>query len=277
MRNKTISKTIIAIAILLGAMPIYAQKIKVKKQVVYVDDTATYKSYRTKGSALSTAQDRVITTMNDDTLVWVKHEELTMPKTSYEKGNSVYEYYWVLSFAGTDFTMKYKGNITRFDEEFVKSAVLKDNKLNMNALAEYEKKQIRDIEPVINLQKAIENRQKLAERPDYAEYVKQLSERFAMNKLTVGIGGIYFQNSTGKSPEHIGTFEKKVAKLGTEYNVYRKTNKAFIASIFHETQSGRVFIRTGLDNVGKEYYITGPADNAMLLTAFQYLVDYGYL
>lgn len=269
----------LTIAILFAYLPSFAQKLKVKekKDIVYVNDVAMYKYIRTKGMAISSAQEKAILTMNDDTLVWVKPAELTMPKTIYETGTQEYVPYDVLTFAGIDSIIPTKVNINYICEDLIKNGVLKDGKVDVTAMPAYRKELANDLWPVTNLQQAIDNRKKLADLPEYAEYTKHLTKRFTMDRLQVGLGTIYFQNSSGKITEHIGTFEKKTIKRGTEYRIGRKSDKGYIASIIYEPYSRMGYIETVIDKGSYSFPVTVPFDNNILLNCLQYLVSYGYL
>ncbi len=243
-----------------------------------IDDVPTYKSYRTSGSAISIIQNRVVTTMNNDTLIWSKHAEVRMPKTNYESTvNSIH--YWVLSFAGTDFTMYFNPSVIgRLGEEMVNVGVLtKDGKLDMEALKTFEKEHKASIEPILDMERAIEHRKKLAERPDYENYTKQLARRSPGNELEAGPVSIAFKSPVGAPAELVGFIKKEDGVKGTTYNIYRHKDKEFVGSIFYETQTGRVFIHSWLDKGSKEYNVNGPFDGTQLYYAVKYLIDYGYL
>lgn len=274
-RKNTIKYSLFAL-LLLTYLPSFGQKVKEKKDVVYVDGVAMYKFYRSKGKFNSMDQEKVFTTMNDDTLVWVRSRRLTKPRASYEKGN-VFEDYWELSFAGSDSTMLYKTSGSYIYEDIVKVGVLKDGKLDLSALPAFKLEVIQYLEPLRHLQMAIDHRTKLAGLPGYADYIKKLSERDAGDILHAGPGNIFYQNTVGAPPEQIGNFEKKQVERGIEYRIYRTKDRAYVASIIHEPRTGMVFIKTWIDKASFDYTIRVPFDNFMLENALRYLTEYGYL
>ncbi len=263
---------------LIAALPTHAQKVREKKDIVYVDGTATYKYYRTQGNWKTVEDQRVFTTLSDDTLVWVERKRLTMPHASYEKGGSVFEDYWELRFAGSDSILLYDTPYGILYEDIVQAGVLKAGKLDVSAVPAFKLATIRYLVPLQNLQRAMDHRQKLAAEPTYKSYVKQLSDRDPSDILHVGLPNIiFFQNTVGAPPEKIGVYEKRPAERGVEYRIFRMKDKGYVASIIHEPRTGMVFIKTELDNASFDYTITVPFDNAMLENALIYLVEYGYL
>ncbi len=159
------------------AYPTHAQKVREKKDIVYVDGTATYKYYRTQGNWKTVEEQRVFTTLSDDTLAWVERKRLNMPHASYEKGGSVFEDYWELRFAGSDSILLYDKPHGILYEDFVQAGVLKEGKLDLSALPAFKQELLPYLVPLQNLQKAMDHRQKLAALPIYKNYVKQLSDR----------------------------------------------------------------------------------------------------
>lgn len=258
--------------------PTQAQKIREKKDIVYVDGTPLYKFYRTKGDWKTVEDESVFTTLSDDTLVWVRGRRLSMPKTSYEKLGNLYEDYRELHFAGSDSILLYDKPDGILYEDIVEAGVLKDGKLDLSALPAFKLELARYLVPLQHLQKAMDNRQKLSELPIYKHYVKQLSNRFPSDILHVGPPNIiFYQSKVGGSSEKIGFYEVRPIERGVEYRIFRMKDKGYVASILHEPRTGIVFIKTDLDKASFDYTIIVPFDNAVLENALLYLTEYGYL
>lgn len=277
MHHQSTIRYCLVVLLLLATLPCFCQKIREKKDIVYVDDVPLYQYVRTKGGFAKEEHEKVVTTLSgSDTLVWMKYATYAMRKTDYEKW-PYKDNYWEMRFAGTDSIIWYKtsGNLAYHD--LVKSGVLKAGRLDLSALPALQQECYPYLTPIRTYQLADAHRQKLGTLPGYADYVKRLAKRSADNILHVEQGSIFYQNKVGASPEHIGKFDQGASAKGTEYRIYRSSDKEQVATILVEGRTGAASIKTRIDNASYDYMLSAPFDNVMLTQAVQYLVWNGYL
>lgn len=261
--------TIFLIITLFGFTQAHAQKIRVKKDIVHVDDVALYRFVR-----LDTGS--VFTDMQGDTLVRFNWGRVSFEKTDYEFGVKYFTY-GTVSFKGSDETVDYKTNMAKHGmaEDLVKSGVLKSGSLDPEAIPRLRDMVYSRVRLKSDYEKAIANRAVLNQNPGYAGYVKGFVRRDPDGTMSATANGAIVVTTLQKA-EVIGHWQRRPVGRSVEYTVYTK-NKAVVASINHETTTGIVKVRTRFDEGEREYYHRGAFDQAALVEAVTWLTDNGYL
>lgn len=271
MKHTFRKKSLILLLIAVFAVTAGAQKLKEKKDIVYLDDAPQYKLLKTKGSLLKGFWYEVHS-MEGDTLVRFDFKSINMPNMPNENIGyfwSYYEVHFVKSgkTAETDYTGK--GNIMdmlqahRVIENGQVSAAGEDKFISGNET--FQNRRMR-------MDSAAANRTALLKDRAYLQFAKNLHPRpRGDEKITVSPGAI--MSGTAKVADWKLSSDND---YGTTYHLLDKTNK-MAASVFYEKAKKRVYVVSMFDKKGKEYFISGPFTNADFAFAVEYLVNFGYL
>jgi hypothetical protein len=275
MRLPTINlRLFLAYLLLLALLPFgYGQKIREKKDIISVDDVPLYKFIRTKGGLGKAEHEHVIMTMDNDTLVWYKYVALALRKQEHEKFPPK-DNYWELRFKGTEEAVPYKLSGSYY-HELIKLGVLKDGKLDLAALPAFKEEIAPQLKYILMMQEANAHREKLEALPNYANYSKGLVKRSADNILYVDNGRVFYQNSTGGQPDNIGYYKSVNFPQGTQFDVYRNSDRMLVATITNKAFNGDSSIKTFVDGATYDYNVR--LDHTFISHAVHYLIWFGYL
>lgn len=259
------------VCILEGAV---AQKVKEKKDIVYLDDVPQYKIFKTGGSLLK-GFSFAATTLEGDTLIRFGFRAVNVPGLPHENIG----YFW--SYFQTHFTKTGKSVELDYTTKNALIDLIQQYRIIGNGQVDPEAE-----DRLIEAQKAFTisriemdslslARRLLLKDKNYAAYSKTLVPRGR------GDEPVYFSESKiisgGTSPVTIGTYQVFANNnYGITYHILKKDG-SMAASVFFERDKNRVFIRSMFDRKGKEYFIPDSFGNKELLDAVKYLVWYGYI
>lgn len=257
--------------LLLPAAFIFGQSVKVKKDLVLVNDNPVFQIVKVDESDYASWK---VSSLDGELLISITGKRIGLPRLFYESTTIMYFYYRV------DFHRSGKTGFKdylRLDFRHSTAKTLIDEKVFEDGkyLTENEDGFIEKYcdfgERLVDLEKTVRRRDSLKTDTRYQNYLKDLEVRSAGIPVTVAADGNITVNQVA-----IGYYKMGQAKLGTTYQIYTKKG-GHAGSIFHEAATNRVFIRTTVDNVGKEYYIEGFFDEKRLREAIIYLIDNAYL
>ena len=168
----------------------FGQKVREKKDVVYVNDQPQYKVVKTSAKGLAQMRTFVYLSMTDDSLVWLRQQKLTVPQLTCESSPKTF-YYYQISFKGTDEVVDYMESpfpvTPTFNILLVNGSMLLDGGVNVAALPGFREKLWEHRKMKKDFEKVIAHREQLLKNPKYADYMKGMKERDPDDKL--GLSG----------------------------------------------------------------------------------------
>jgi len=254
-----------------------AQKLKEKKDIVYLDDVPQYKIEKTGGSLLKGISYAASTVDGKDTLIRFNFHSVKVPSMPHE------DILFFRSFTDAQFVKS--GNTVAIPYlqkrplmDFIyENGLIKDGQVT----AEGEKKVVevgeKFAEKRAEIDTLLKNRDALMKNPDYADYCKGLVKRSRGDMEVTTLNGSVYLKQDLEAPILIGSYKLDTDNnYGTSYRAFKKDGKP-IGSIFYEKGRKRLFFRTFFDNKGKEIMPVETVGEANLLIGLQYFVTQGYL
>jgi|GEM_PF-4334883 len=232
--------------------PILGQKIKIKKEVVYVDKEPAFQFVKLQGS-ISKSFVWAIVTMEGDTTVKFDSKTMYLPKYPHES-TALFMIYYEVGFAGVEEKVVMEYGVGSFRKTLSRQ-LLKDQVLTVKGkvqpgnIEKFAAATEKGAELLANFKKRIPAREKNLADDGRLKYMKTLESRHPDNDL------VFDGNKIKLGVLEIG-FSKKESdnNYGTLFRVYSKKDKQYVASIFYEKDKNRTFIRTIYDDGEHEFF-----------------------
>lgn len=229
-----------------------AQKIKIKKDQVYIDKDPAFEFVKLAGSLNETFSWALVKT-DRDTSVTFRGIYKKLPKLPFETG-TIHHLHYDVYFAGNETPIPHEygaiGYRKKMVDQLVTNGIVNEKgEVQPNMLTKFAESDQETPEEIAAFQEKADYRQQLLEMPNWVEYMGDLKWRNPDNPLEINgkyilIGGI-----------KVGYFMKKSdTNYGTLYRIFSTGNNGEIATMFYEKDKARTFIRTLFDNGEHEYY-----------------------
>lgn len=260
-------------ALLLLSLNLAAQKVKVKKGIIYLSRVEMYRIVDNGG------QNKAILSIEDgDTLVWMNRKRLVNEKASYETERRELEY-WGLEFDGLNVKSNY---ISRSKDglykDLIYQGVLSNQSINEAGFRGFEANTFLNWQEVTLLEQAIEQREILAKRADYTAYSKMNSIRTPVSQLEISNNVILFKPTNGEPPAALGKIEYYEGhKRAKGYQIIRTKDQKTIATIEIDGGLNTMSINTTLDKETTIHALYSGHRLDFLKLGIRYLTDAGYL
>lgn len=254
-----------------------AQKLKEKKDIVYLDDAPQYKLEKASGNLLKGVSYRA-TSMNGDTLIRYHFKSLSIPGLPHESVGTFWSFFLVENVETkqtVEMDILAKRNLM---EENQKYGVIKENKVTQEGWEALAKAHQDFLSSREEMDSVAVHRKALNANKDYKAYAQTLVKRSRWDdELTVSGSDIMMGSMIG-TPTKIGAI--KVASdnnYGKLYSITRPNGKQ-LATVFFEKAKNRIYTRTDFDGIGKETIVDPSEFNARQLTVeIKKLIMNGYL
>ncbi len=262
------------------ALSSHAQKFRIKKEVLYVNDVAQYQFFKTSDKGLLVLKTWRIVSMQGDTLVWANGKEVSSPNIKHKEGGVNGFYWYELRFAGAEITTEYYYGESaagwNLCKDLVLAGVLKDGSVQTDKVEAFREQNMPVRKALQEFQRMAAHREQLFKNSEYEAYAKGLERRSIKPNLGLIAGRVWVINVSGINDE-IGSYQVSIDNQYTlEHIVYRKDKKA-AGKIRFEKGTFKVSITSVFDNVVREYQTDRAFDQDALKVAVQYLMSYGYL
>lgn len=268
----TRSSHLLLCLLLLLSAPIFAQKVKVKKGIICLNGVEMYRIVETGW------HEKAILAIEDgDTLVWMRQRQIIGTKADFETEERVLNY-WELSFASPGLECHY---IIQKKDDLYKDLIwyraLSNQAVDEEGFKLFEHQAHPRGLAVSLFQQAIEKRNELQSRKDYASYSKPNAKRNANAELSISNKIVLYKPLDGSVPAALGRIEFFRDGDKTGYKVYRNTDQQEIAVIEENPNPLSMKIKTSFDHGTVSFVPTGGDDyNDYLHLALRFLADAGY-
>lgn len=256
------------------ALSLSAQKLKEKKDIVYLDDAPQYKLEKSGGNLIKGIS-YLATSITSDTLVRFNFKSISVPGLPHESIGTFWSYY-VVDFAPLGKTLEMdvaaKRNLMDMIQEH---HVIADNKLSAEGVDKFMAANQDFQKSRVQIDSVAMRRKILAKDKAYQVYAKTLAPRGRWDdNLTLSGNAIMMGDMM--SNLKIGTWKMGTdSNYGTMYHILKPDGKQ-AASIFFEKGRKRIYTRTDLDGVGYEEFIQSDFTNGHLIGQIKRLVMNGY-
>ena len=252
MESKLTARLFIFLFLCLFASQGFAQKIKIKKEVVHIDKKPAFQFVKLPATT-SNSVVWAIVTMEGDTTVRFARNTVYLPKYPHET-TALSMIYYEVSFAGSNDKVIMEYGMGTFRKNLSRQ-LLQDEVLNDKGVVQpkniprFAAATNKGAELLDDFKQRIPIRVQALENERRVKYMKTLEMRHPDNDLL-------FDGEKVK----LGVFELGSSKMesdnssGTLFRVYAKKEKQHIASIYYEKAKNRTFIRTIYDDGEYEFF-----------------------
>lgn len=251
----------------------YAQKVKVKDDVVYVDKK---EALRILNIDYQGEHVWILLSPDKDTVARFVSHTMNLPQLPHETSPKKFGYYDIIFDHRDNLSHTYAYNINnekKITNQLKKAGCFDSGAFNSDCAGRFiqENGDWSESKTSEILQTSAW-RENLLKDGEYLKFSSSLPRRNP---------NLFLEITDDKS---IMVFNVKIGNItlktnGTAswtYSIFDASNKP-VGSIFYEISKKRVFIRTFKDNQGKEYFLTKTFDTNDLNNAVTYFIDYGYL
>lgn len=267
-------KTLLFGLFILFGLTANAQKLKEKKDIVYLGEVPLYKLEKSGGNLIKGIS-YLATSLTNDTLIRFNFKTISVPGLPHEDIGTFWSYHKVeFASLGKSVEVDVAGKRALM-ESIHEHGVITEGKVSPEGADKF-------IAANQDFQKSREQidslavrRKALAADKAYKEYAGTLAPRSRWDD-NVSVAGNNITMGDMMAPKNIGTW-----KIGTDNNygttyLILKPNGKQAASIFFEKGKQRVFTRTEFDGVGREYFIYSDFTTGHLISQIKMLVMNGY-
>jgi len=271
-------KTFLVFLLTSFSLTTQAQKLKEKKDIVYLDGVPQYKLEKSDGSLLKGIS-YLATSLANDTLVRFNFKAINVPLLPHEKSVAAFWTYYSVDFAplGKTLEMDIMKKSALMDEMH-KYGIIVDGKLSEEAAEKMSAANTSFNESKSQVDSAVIRRMALLSDKSYTEYSKTLVPRSRWDDQLSISGYDIMIGSIIEAPVKIG-----LCKVGSDnrhgilYQILRPNGKQ-VATIFFEKDKKRIYTKTDYDMVGRETFIElSEISYAQVLAEIKLLVLNGYL
>ena len=234
--------------------PILGQKIKIKKEVVYVDKQPAFQFVKLQGSLLK-PYFWAILTMKGDTVVRFNSKAIHLPEFPQES-DSPSKYYYEVEFEGVGEKTIMKYAIAPFRktlaQQLLQTEVLtRDGKVNTQNVSKFVSANEEERLAVEVFNKRMAERTEIVNDEARIASMQNLTKRDAEsdlfldgNKIRIGTAEVGFIREDSNN------------SYGRLYVVISRGTKKKVASIFYEKEKKRTYIRTMSDDGKHEFFFS---------------------
>ncbi|MFN0213841.1 MAG: hypothetical protein ACKVT2_06255 [Saprospiraceae bacterium] len=250
-----------------------AQKLKEKKDIVYLDDVPQYKLEKS-GSLIKGFSFRVLS-LSNDTLIRYNFKSINIPGLPHEGIGTFWSYHNVV-FATLGKSVEIDPTSKRaIMDQLQENGVITDGKVSPEGAEKFIAANKDFQKTRVQMDSLALRRKGLLADKAYKEYAKTLASRSRWDD-NVSLAGNNITMGEMMAPKNIGRWKiGTVSDYGTMYHILKPDGKQ-AASIFFEKGRQRVFTRTDLDGAGREEFILSDFTMAHLVAQIKYLVMNGY-